>query len=407
MSTARASFQPQLERARRAWRGSPLPGFLGWWGGELRALLPVPWQRALGGGNDWFLLQHRGHQWHLYPAAASTAAPVHWDDTADVALQQQACRQALAGIDPEDLRTALVLPAAAGLRRVLHLPLAARDNLRQVVAFEIDRQTPFRAEQVFVDAYEVAQSAGEGRFAVELVAVPRSAIDPLLEHLTSMGVRVDAVDLLLEPPPGTPGAGQRLGVNLLPAAQRTPRPHPRLRLNLALLAASVLLVGLLLGEWLHNRSAALDAMQTQVDAMHAQAQQVASLRQQLQDNAGAAGFLTQRKQQAIPMLAVLQDLTTRLPDDAWLERLSVDSSGQIGFQGQAKQAARLVDALKDSTLIRDAGFQGSIQPDPTTGKERFYMVAQERAAAGASARTAGRDADASSGNGNDDSGDGP
>ena len=40
------------------------------------------------------------------------------------------------------------------------------------------------------------------------------------------------------------------------------------------------------------------------------------------------------------------------------------------------QAAKLIDALKDSPLIRDAGFQGSIQPDPTTGKERFYMVAQ-------------------------------
>lgn len=405
MSTAGAAFRPQLERARRAWRGSPLPGFLAWWGGELRALLPVRWRQALGGGDDWFLLQHRGHQWHLRPMPASTTAPVHWDDAADPALQHQALRQALASVDPDDLRLALVVPAAAGLRRVLQLPLAARDNLQQVVGFEIDRQTPFRTEQVYVDAHEVALGAGEGRFAVELVAVPRSTIDPLLKQLADLGVRVDAVDLLLE---GTSGetAGERLGVNLLPPDQRTARVRPRLRLNLILAAACVLLLGLTLGEWLQNRRVALDAMQAQVDAMRAQAQQVVSLRQQLQDNAGAAGFLTQRKRDAVPMLAVLQDLTTRLPDDAWLERLSVDSAGQIGFQGQAKQAARLVDALKDSKLIRDAGFQGSIQPDPNTGKERFYMVAQERVSAAASARTASRNAAASNGNAGDDAGDG-
>lgn len=398
MSTARTSFRPQLDRARRAWRGSALPGFFSWWGGELRALLPARWRQALGGGNDWFLLQHRGGQWHLSPAAASTAAAVRWDEAADRALQQQAFRQALTGVDPDDLRLALVVPAAAGLRRILHLPLAARDNLQQVVGFEIDRQTPFRAEQVYVDAHEVAQRAGDGRFAVELVAVPRSTVDPLLAQLTNMNVRVDAVDLLLERQ-SSDGVGERLGVNLLPRDQRTARSRPRARLNLILAVVGVLLLGLLLGEWLHNRAAARDAMQAQVDAMRGQAQQVVALRQQLQDNAGAAGFLTQRKQQTIPMLAVLQDLTARLPDDAWLERMSVSDGGQVGFQGQARQAARLVDALKDSTLIHDAGFQGSIQPDPNTGKERFYMVAQERSPATSPVRAS--DARAAGNSGND------
>ena len=69
-------------------------------------------------------------------------------------------------------------------------------------------------------------------------------------------------------------------------------------------------------------------------------------------------------------------VTARLPDSAWLERFSVDNTGQVGFQGQSQQAAKLLDALKDSKLITDASFQGSIQPDPTTGKERFYLTAR-------------------------------
>jgi general secretion pathway protein L len=113
-----------------------------------------------------------------------------------------------------------------------------------------------------------------------------------------------------------------------------------------------------------------------VESMRGDAQQVASLRQQLQDNAGAAGFLVKRKKDSVSMLGLLQDATVRLPESTWLERFSVDNTGQIGFQGQSQQAAKLLDTLKDSTLITDASFQGSIQPDPTTGKERFYLTAK-------------------------------
>ena len=87
------------------------------------------------------------------------------------------------------------------------------------------------------------------------------------------------------------------------------------------------------------------------------------------------------------MLALLLALTRRLPQNAWLERLSVDPSGQVGFQGQAPQAAALIDALKDSKIVRDPNFQGSIQSDPATGKERFYMVAQLRQSGSAPATT--------------------
>lgn len=371
MSATSQSLRPQLERARRAWRASPLPAFLTWWGGELRALLPASTQQALAGGADWHLLERHGDNWQLRRAGESEAL-AQWSDADDPAMQQQALRQALAGVDPQDLRLALCLPTAAGLRRTLALPLAARDNLAQVVGFEIDRQIPFRAEQVAMDVRELTgQPAGEGRFAAELIVLPRAALDPLLERLAALRIRVDAVDLLT-------ADGHRVGANLLAPAQRPRRSDPRRRLNLALGAGCIALVALVLGQWLHNRQLALDAMQAQVDAMRADAQQVATLRQQLQDNAGAAGFLAQKKKDTVPVLALLDEMTRRLPDTAWLERFSLDASGQIGFQGQSVQAAKLVDALKDSPLIRDVGFQGSIQADPTTGKERFYMVGKVR-----------------------------
>lgn len=368
MSTAMQSLRPWWERARRSWRSSPMPAFLAWWGGELRALLPLRWRGWFGTGADWYLLQVAGERWTL--RRRGHAEPLAGWDEADEGASTLAFATALQKVDREDLRVALLLPGALALRRSLQLPLAARDNLLQVVGFEMDRQTPFSVGQVYYAVRELGVAAAAGRCQVELVAVTRASLDPLLARLRAQGLAVDAVDVAQ--------GDDRLGVNLLPPEQLARRAHPRRRLNLILGAAVLLLLLLTAGEWLHNRGAALARMQAEVAAMRGDAQQVAALRQQLQDNAGAAGFLAKRKKDTVSMLSLLEDATTRLPQGTWLERFSVDNTGQIGMQGQSQQAAKLLDSLKDSRLITDAGFQGSIQPDPTTGKERFYLTAKVR-----------------------------
>lgn len=369
MSSATLPWRLQVDRARRAWRASPLPRFMAWWGGELAALLPPRWRAQFGGGLAWHLLQQDGDDWVLRRAGQPEALS-RWQSQLDATSQQVALRDALRGVDAEDLRIALCLDPSVVLRPRLTLPLAARDNLQQIGAFEMDRQTPFRVEQVRYDVRELRIAAPTGRFAAELVVVPRATLDPQLARLAASGLQVDAVDVA--------AGADRLGVNLLPAELAPRRQHPRQRLNLALGAAAILLLVLSLLQFLHNRQSALEQMRSEVEGMRAEAQQVAGLRQQLQDNAGAAGFLAERKRNTVSVLAVMQDLSQRLPANAWLERLSIDNSGQIGFQGQSPQAARLVDALKGSTVITDANFQGTIQADPSTGKERFYMVAQRR-----------------------------
>lgn len=367
MSSVAPSMRQAWEPLRRAWTGSPLPGFFRWWAGQLRGLLPPRWQAALAQAEPWYLLSLQQGQWQL--SRAGTAGTLaRWSDQLEPAAQLQALQQALTTVAVEDRRLALCLGAEQALRRRLLLPAAARDNLWQVAGYEMDRQTPFRLEQVYYAVRPLAEPAPPGRLAVELVVVPRGQLDAPLARLREVGIAVDAVDLAV--------ADGRLGVNLLPAGQVPLRRHPRRRLNLALAATAVLLLVLAMGEWRHNRELALQAMQQQVEQMHTGAREVAALRQQWQDNAGAAGFLNRRKAQAPSVLAVLRELTQRLPADTWLERFTIDASGRIGFQGQSPQAAKLVDALKGAQLITEANFQGSIQRDPSTDKERFYMAAQ-------------------------------
>jgi len=85
-----------------------------------------------------------------------------------------------------------------------------------------------------------------------------------------------------------------------------------------------------------------------------------------------------RKSENPSALAVLDDLTRRLPATAWLDVLTLDDSGGLDIKGEAAKAAALVDTLGSSKLLQEPKLQGVIQPDPATGKERFELVARVR-----------------------------
>lgn len=366
----------QLERMRRAWHGSALPGFLRWWAGELATLVPARWRASFAGGQRWYIVERQGEAWVLRRVGETAPLCAAPDDllpeTAAATLAQ-----ALAEADPADRRIALVLPAERVLRRRLVLPAAARDNLRQVVGYDIDRQTPFRADDIHYGVRQLDGSPGEGRVAVELAATPRATLDPWLDALSTLGIRPDRVDVA-----DHAGLG---GVDLLPPARRPRRADRQRLLNIGLAVLIVILAITGMALWVHNRAVALDTMRAEVEALRGDAQQVKALRQRLTESAGASGFLVRHRLESPTVLPVLAELTTRLPDDTWLERFTLNANGQIGFQGQSPQAARLIDALKGATHISEPSFQGTIQTDPTSGKERFYMQAKAITPRGAAA----------------------
>lgn len=109
----------------------------------------------------------------------------------DPALRKQglseALRSLLPHLDPakEPLYVCLSPHQAVTLR--LSLPLAAEDNLPQVVAYEIERQLPFRREEL---CYDFLPAGREGdKIVVFLFAAPKRTLDELLEAFSSVGIQ--------------------------------------------------------------------------------------------------------------------------------------------------------------------------------------------------------------------------
>jgi general secretion pathway protein L len=123
-----------------------------------------------------------------------------------------------------------------------------------------------------------------------------------------------------------------------------------------------------------NPEAADASKRAEVEKSNTDARQVAALRKTLADSVAGANFLTDKKRNNPLTVALLDDLSRRLPEDTYLERLQIDDA-KAQLQGQSKEAAKLIALIGASDCLSNPSLQGQIQPDARTGKERFQITA--------------------------------
>lgn len=371
MSTPAAErLQDRLGRFARL-RGSVLRsgtgGFLSWWGHALAAWLPPRLRQLLGMDRGRLLVQVEADALRLRLQRGDAIREL---GSAPLLTGMGPARDPLApalGVRLSDLPRWLLLPAATSLRRRLPLPAAAAERLRDVLGFEIERQTPFTADAVAFDARVLGGGEG-GSLDAELVVVPHAALDPQLAALGPLAPLLAGIDVAATD--GTP-----LQVNLLPPGQRYRSRDLWLRWNLAFAAIAVLALALALGQMLANRRAAAEAFAARIDALAAPARQAAAQRQELDALIEGQKFL-QRTRNAHPTaVEIMDELSRRLPDGTYLEKLAIEGN-RLTLIGLSNEAPALVGRLQDSTLWRSPALAGALQTDPATRKDRFTLTAE-------------------------------
>lgn len=360
-------------------------GFLSWWRRSLLAWLPRSWRTALGFDRGRLLLRVQDEQLLLLLDDAdgirelARLPALRADDLIAAALQPLLSKKV------QELPRWLVLPASAALRRRMALPAAAADRLRDVVGFEIDRQTPFTSDAVAFDARMLGRRERDAQVEVELVAVPRATLakaEAALGDLTATLAGIDVLD----------GDGQTLGINLLANAQRRSRGDPWARWNLLLMLTATLAAAALLWQLLDNRRRAADAFEAATGGQVEKARQVAAQRQQLVDIVEGQAFLDRTRANRPTAVEVLNELTKRLPDTTHIEKFALESD-RITLIGRSSEAPELVGKLEGSKLWRGPALTGALQPDARSGRDIFTLTADlavTPVAAGGGQNAAGR-----------------
>lgn len=341
--------------------------FLAWWLGELGALAPGMLRRAFAGGRGVLAFEVAGDE--LVVGRGSNGTP---GEVARLDMRQpgDAMRKAVARIlRKHALRgtdIVLVLGAEQSLHKVLDLPLAAEEGLRDLLYFELDRQTPYRPDQVRYDFRVAGRDTDAGRMQVELLVAPVEAVDALVARAAEWGVASAAVTVAGIDDPADPA------FDLSGRSPAAPSRGGRLGLALLALVAAGLLAAAVWQPLEAQRLAALEADAALTQARKA-ALAAADLRDELDLRARAGSFLVRRKNEAPMMTAVLADLTRLLPDDVWLFELHVRGA-EVRARGYAPAASSVLELIERSPAFRNARFNSPVTRVPGIDAERFDLT---------------------------------
>ena len=340
--------------------------FLSWWLAELKAMLPA-WLSASDSTHARMLLvcpEESGVRLLVREAGKIKELGAWRSEEAAGAFERvRAARRY------RQAKVALVIARQSGLRREARLPLATRNDLRQVLGHQMARLTPYSKQEVNFGFVVRAEDYRSAQLIAEISVVPIDEVERGLDLLERWGLQADAAFLAPE------DMESAFEPNLL-----VTKDHPR-RLGVArILAATLVLLNLLLlslifGLPLADRMRAEDLLRRQLDAEMVKAEIIDRLRGQTEALEAEVAVLPAMVDAVPSKLMLIEELTALIPDGAWLESLMM-SSLEVRLRGHARSAADLVKHLEESPRFINVRYRAPVLPDRNSGLEKFYLSAE-------------------------------
>ena len=291
--------------------------FWTWWSGEILSLLPEKWRCWLQGHLELPQVRLQDGEWRLTRAG------------------QEADAESLAVIGRTPVR--LELPERDILRRTIRLPRGAESRLRGVIALQIERLCPFRADQVVFDSEVDVGQSDKAEIAVAIAIVPRKTLEDYVSQFAAMGCDIGGFETK---------TGRRLGLN-----SNLWRRDPRLMaLAIAALGLFVLAAGWFLAPSL--RDSEIQREEARLAAVRSSAAEALRAKTKLDTLLGPAEFATRLMREPDP-LDVLKTLTAAFPSDAKLNQLEIDGR-RVVARGTSRFPSSLPTVLKHSPRIASA-----------------------------------------------------
>jgi general secretion pathway protein L len=338
--------------------------FFSWWSGQLADLLPQDLRTSAFNAGDALVITPVG------PLG-------HGAEVLSVDLRRNG-KETPVGSFATDAVSSAQLPRMPGrpivlrlansdvLAKTLHLPLAAERELAQALVFEMDRETPFTAEELYWTHRIAAVDRQNGRLSVRLLLVPKANLDPLLAKLAQLEIRPGRVEI---------SDGPDKGMCLPLTANGGRVHHSSARLLWPLAACCAALAVAAIATPFVRQEIALGSLQREVLAGRAAATEADRLRREIERLSGSAGFIESEREKAGRPLAVLAAATRILPDDTYLTEMELRQR-KLTLSGRSSGAARLIGALAADGEFRNPGFSAPVTRLEALKTELFTINAE-------------------------------
>lgn len=342
--------------------------FLRWWAAELQAC-----------ANDLMgvFLPRRRRVWNVYWDAARLLivdenAPEskvvveipcgHWPETIPAELtlaREQSNRVCI-----------FVCPRSAFVRQV-EVPFAVLPHLDSAIALQLPKLLPLDANELLTD-FEVAASDPTNRTAsIDLVALKKADVNPLLERLRAWGLQIVSTHL------GEPAASTH---RFRFAADGAFGRSIKLRRSDRILIGVAAILGLACAS-----AAATESYRSQVSLQRAKAETRAPASAAMAHRQALLGrlepFVALAQLEAEPSAtALVAELTMLVPQNTWLTTLELKDR-HVRLVGVSPNSGNVVKLISSSLLLSNIALRSSTSLGIGTGLDRFELTADLKASA--------------------------
>ena len=321
-----------------------LTEFLGWWTQQMRDLVPHRLARRDRPADALLVRSLGGLQVELATRRRGVEAPF-----ARATLDEAGLRAARAALGR--LRrpgpVVLALPEPMLLEQEASLPLAAERNLHPVLRHEMDRLTPFRAEDLFWSWEVERRDVANARLALRLAFVPKAGVRALLAGLGQAALRPAWIEV------ASGGRLRRIGLASPGEGRGSRRSLAAVAWACAGLAVAALVAPVV------RQQRAISSVEARIEALAPGVAVVDRLRRRLQASAGGADMFAAEAARVGNALQALATVTQALPDDSYLTQFGLHAR-KLTLTGRSAAAARLIGAFAADPALRDPAFAAPV-----------------------------------------------
>ena len=344
-----------------------LTEFTSWWLTGLNYLLPQAVREKLQPKHDRLIVKIIGNQFNFSHIPAETPEQeTEWAILKDDEINKNATQQQLAELIKPDTRITLIIPENQVLVKSLTLPLSAAGNLREILSFEMDKQTPFNADRVYFDWILIKEDVEAQKLHIELYVLLKEYLDPLLAEMHMWHLQPCKVSLESE--------GQILNINLLPEENNFLHSDPARKSVIKFAIVTLVLFFIMLYAPLLRQQAILKDFESKVNESRKAAKEVLTLQKEKEAILSRLQFLDEKRNAQIPEIDILKELTSVLPDDTWLNRLMINDN-EIQLYGESESATSIIELLNNSDYFSGVQFRAPVTKNNVTQRDRFQISA--------------------------------
>jgi general secretion pathway protein L len=341
--------------------------FFSWWLGELRDLIPGSVRRFFRSRSDRILVNMLPDGVAIVLKRGDKCLPRNHVNGGDACYNE--IQQAIKTAGRGDLEIVLRLSEEDVLRKTIELPLSAEANLRALIEFDLDRQTPFAPEDVYLDFLIVQRDMRARRIFVEFAIVPRKFVDQMVALMASWGVYINRVDQIADP-------GETFGFDFLPNLRCPPSALLFKRSGLLMSILAVILLVIVIGLEIERGRYVKLRLEEEIAEARSAAEVADTLQHEIEKTAARQRFLPTRRNTP-RLVTVLNEIARLLPDDTWLSGLQL-TGRQLRADGFSHSASSVIGLIDGSRFFTNAQFRSAVTQGPRRDIEHFDVSFETR-----------------------------